>query len=143
MRLILIRTRYTDTYTEGELRIAGQKFCDTLEPARKKLFGCIKEGVYPITIDIQSPKFMGHLAYRAINYKMPRLLTVPGREGILIHPGNDAVRDSQGCILPGIKERDGYITKSRDTFFSLYQKFSDAKGKGEPITIQIIDSIIE
>lgn len=142
MKLLLIRNTYAADYTGGYLSIDGVKFCDTLEPARKKVFGSIPEGMYQITLNVQSPKFANVSTYRVIGYKMPRLMDVPGRDGILIHPGNDALRDSSGCILVGTMTSPGWLSKSRDTFFSLYGKMLEAVGKGEQLTIQIIDSML-
>lgn len=142
MRLLLIRTTYAADYTGGTLMVDGQKFCDTLEPPTKKMFGSIPEGMYQITLNVQSPKFANVATYKEIGYKMPRLLNVPKREGILIHPGNDASRDSSGCILVGNLTSPGWVSESRVTFFKLYKVMQSAVGRGESLTIQIIDSKI-
>lgn len=142
MKLLLIRDEYTAEYTGGYLSVDGVRFCETLEPARKKIFGSIPEGMYQITLNVQSPKFANVAIYREIGYKMPRLLNVPGREGILIHPGNNAIKDSAGCPLVGVRTSPGYLSNSRDTFFKLYRKMQEAVGRGENITIQIIDSML-
>lgn len=140
MKLLLIRNTYAADYTGGCLLIDGVGFCDTLEPVRKKVFGSIPEGMYQITLNVQSPKFANVATYKEIGYRMPRLLDVPKRDGILIHPGNDAMKDSSGCILVGVLTSPGWLSKSRDTFFTLYRKMQEAVGRGEQLTIQIIDS---
>lgn len=67
---------------------------------------------------------------------MPRLLNVPGFDGILIHPGNTAL-DSYGCILVGKNTVKGKITQSKDTFAKLYKELKAAADKGETIEIEI------
>lgn len=46
---------------------------------------------------------------------MPRLLYVPGRSGILFHPGNYAV-DTRGCILLGRKFSPSAVYDSKGAF---------------------------
>jgi Family of unknown function (DUF5675) len=50
---------------------------------------CIPEGTYELT-NRWSLKFGRHL----------QILNVPGREYILIHPANEALRELKGCIAP-------------------------------------------
>ena len=68
---------------------------------------------------------------------MPRLLNVPGWDGILVHPGNTAL-DSDGCLLVGKNTKKGTVTASRDTFAALYEKLLAAKKRGERINIEIV-----
>jgi hypothetical protein len=67
---------------------------------------------------------------------MPRILNVPGFDGILIHPGNTAL-DTNGCILVGKNTVKGKVTKSKETFADLYKQMKAASDKGEPIEITI------
>ena len=67
---------------------------------------------------------------------MPRLMNVPGFDGILIHPLTSAL-DSRGCIGVGRNTVKGKLTSSRDTFKALYKKMEEAVKRGEKITIEI------
>lgn len=136
--LNLKRTLQTELYTEGSLFINGEYFCDTLElynsgisykdntskikqlKIERKI--CIPYGTYQIVINY-SPRFKRML---------PLLLNVPGFSGIRLHAGN-TVKDSEGCILVGIKTKDGYITKSKDTLEKLINVIKDSNCS---ITIQ-------
>lgn len=66
--------------------------------------------------------------------RLPRLLNVPGFEGVLIHVGNYANPDSSGCILVGINDKVGMVSHSKETFIKLYKELQKAKDK---ITITI------
>lgn len=150
MELRLERRWRKDTYTIGRLYIDGEYFCNTLEdkdrglkqsdsPAlikQKKVYGetAIPTGKYNVRTDIVSPKYAGTPWYKKLNGgKMPRLESVPGFEGILIHPGNTAV-DTLGCILVGKNTKVGQLTSSRDTFATLYRKIQ----KATTVTIEIV-----
>lgn len=139
MKLKLIRTWYADTYTIGKLYIDGVYFADTLEDknrdvdkngifnnGEKKVYGktCIPFGTYKVILSMSS-KFKKIL---------PLLLNVPQFDGIRIHSGNTADEDSSGCILVGINDIKGRISKSTITFNSLMTKLS----KADNITIEII-----
>lgn len=59
----------------------------------KKIKGdtAIPTGTYNIILDIVSSKYSNFSKYPYVKFcggKMPRLLNVPGYEGILIHAGN-------------------------------------------------------
>ena len=138
MKLKLIRTWYADTYTIGKLYIDGVYFCDTLEDKNRdvdkngifnngetKVYGktCIPFGTYKVILSM-SNKFKKIL---------PLLLNVPQFDGIRIHSGNTD-EDSSGCILVGINDIEGRISKSTITFNSLMTKLS----KADNITIEII-----
>ena len=124
MEIIIKRLTFTSEYTEGKLYIDGIYFCDTLENkdrglkqsmsaheiVKVKVFGktAIPVGIYKVLVTM-SPKFKKLL---------PILLRVPGFDGIRIHAGN-TVKDSEGCILAGIKSSDGVLKDSRKTVEAL------------------------
>lgn len=68
---------------------------------------------------------------------MPRLLNVPGFEGVLIHPGNTPL-DTFGCILVGENKVKGKLINSRETFKNLYKQLRTAADNKEEITIEIV-----
>ena len=87
---VLIRDNRTKTAILGRLFLGGVVIAYTLENAAK----AIPAGLYSIENSV-SPKFKREL---------PLLYSkaVPASRGIRIHVGNDAVKDSSGCILVGI-----------------------------------------
>ena len=87
--------------------------CHTLEmPWRGNLHNssCIPSGEYDV-IKASSPKF-GQVFY---------IKNVPQREGILIHPGN-TLKDTSGCILPGLATDDNGVIQSRLAMDRLFSK---------------------
>jgi hypothetical protein len=136
MNLKLQRRFLGSGYTIGSLYIDGVYFCDTLEDTdrglrqsmsiaeirQKKIAGqtAIPTGTYSVTMDTVSPKYSAREAYRFCGGKLPRLIDVPGYEGILIHIGNfDS--DTEGCILVGENKVKGQVINSTDTFRRLYE----------------------
>lgn len=118
-KLLLKRIARKAGYTIGKLYIDGAYFCDTLEDtdrldkgmtaaqlAAKKIPGqtAIPEGTYKVIVNV-SPKFKRLL---------PRLVNVPGYEGVLIHRGNTPA-DTAGCILVGENKQVGKVINS--TFY--------------------------
>ena len=88
----------------------------------------IPAGVYEVIVNI-SPRF---------RRKLPRLLDVPGFDGILIHRGNTA-EDTSGCILVGENRERGKVINSTRYEVQLTGILERAQEKGK-ITIEIIQS---
>ena len=89
-QLTLIRDVKGDKAILGKLYFNGGIVCYTLENAAK----AIPCGVYMVQ-NSKSPKFKRELPL-IWNAK------VPAKRGIRIHVGNDAVKDSSGCVLVGM-----------------------------------------
>ena len=152
MKLNLKRIAKKQDYTIGKLYIDGKYFSDTIEDTDRGLkqtdsLSYIKKikipsrtaipvGTYEITLNIVSPRFSQKSFYmqNANKGRLPRLLNVPGFEGVLIHVGNYANPDSSGCILVGINDKVGMVSHSKETFIKLYKELQKAKDK---ITITI------
>lgn len=131
--LTVNRTIFTDSSTIGELAIFGEFFCHTLEDtcrrAGVKIYGrtAIPEGRYELLI---SPSVhYGRL--------MPRLVNVPGFDGILIHWGNKPA-DTLGCLLVGKynAKLPNWISESRITFNRLFDRLTELKKAG-PVFINV------
>lgn len=109
MELLLERKYLKAAYTIGCLWIEGTRFCDTLEDRVRDLkqepkvpgATAIPAGRYEVIVN-RSPRF---------GRDLPRLLDVPGFEGILIHRGNTA-KDTAGCILVGENRLPGQVLNS-------------------------------
>ena len=154
MKLRLERRWPKATYTIGVLFIDGIRYCETLEDAdrglkwtdplsfiqSRKVAGetAIPKGKYTITMNVTSPKYAGVAWYwNFCRGKMPRLLHVPGFDGILIHPGSDAL-STRGCVLVGKNTKVGKLTDSKACFQQIYRLMKAASDKGEEITIEIV-----
>jgi hypothetical protein len=99
----------------------------------------IPKGTYTVAMNVTSPKYAGVAWYwNFCRGKMPRLLAVPGFDGILIHPGgSNGPLDTRGCILVGKNTKVGKLTESRACFQELYKLMKEAADRGETITIEI------
>ena len=109
--LTLKRDTYTNKTTIGKLYLNDVFICDTLEDVcrdlnkdgdlndlgESKIYGetARPSGIYKVIINM-SPRFKKLL---------PRLIDVPGYDGVLIHMGNFA-KDTHGCILVGTRGID-------------------------------------
>ena len=153
MRLTLQRIAKRETYTIGRLYVDGIYFCDTVEDKDRglkshhpleqikkvKVYGetAIPMGTYVIDMDRVSPKFSSRSWAKPYGGKIPRLRSVPGFEGVLIHPGNTAA-DCLGCILVGINDKVSRVSDSQRTFRRLMDDhLVPVYERGETITITI------
>lgn len=155
MELTLKRIYNCPSYCIGRLYIDRLLFCDTLEDtdrglkaskgaawnAARKVPGAtaIPIGKYDVTMKVRSPKFSAAKYVNQYGFckgYLPRLLSVPAYDGVLIHIGNYA-KDTDGCILVGQNTRKGMVSNSTVTFRKLYEKLKAADDRGEIITITI------
>jgi hypothetical protein len=83
----------------------------------------IPAGTYEVILNM-SPRF---------GKVLPRLLNVPGFDGILIHSGNTS-KDTSGCILVGQNKEVGKVINSQATMKRLMEIFQSHK---EKITITV------
>lgn len=148
MEILVRRIAKRPTYTIGRMYIDGKYVCDTLEDTdrglkqsmpleeikKKKIYGktAIPTGTYKVTMNVVSPRFKNRAWAKPYGGKLPRLLDVPGYEGVLIHPGNTA-EDSTACLLVGINSVVGKVMNSQATF----KKVMAILTKGTDITITI------
>lgn len=151
MEITLKRVAKKDTYTIGKLYINGDYFCDTIEDTDRglkqsmdlseivkkkiKTKTAIPTGIYRVTTSVVSNRF-GKVKFYVDNCKggrIPRLLNVPGFDGVLIHAGNTE-KDTEGCILLGQNKVPGQVINSKETCKAFYQKVFASK---DPITITI------
>ena len=142
-------------YTIGHLYVNDIYVCDTLEDRdrgldyrmslskikAKKIAGktAIPTGIYRMTLDIKSPKFGSKAFYKEVcDGYLPRLIGVPGYEGVLIHVGNTP-NDTDGCILVGYNKVKGQVIDSRNAFMKLWDShLKIAKQSKMEIVIEVI-----
>lgn len=155
MKLTVKRVYNCPSYSIGRLYIDTVYFCDILEDTDRglkktwpeaqikkvKVAGAtaIPKGTYAVTMRVQSPKFSSYKyrnQYGFCNGYLPRLLGVPGFDGVLIHIGNYS-KDTDGCLLCGKNTRKGMVTDSTTTFRQLYAVLKGADERGENISITI------
>ena len=102
MELVLIRKGLNAEKSGvfGSLLLNGHFICYTLENKAK----IVPTGVYSIE-NSKSPKFKRELPliYSA---------EVPAKRGIRLHCGTDAAKNSQGCILVGMKRSESKLIDS-------------------------------
>jgi len=121
MEMLLVREASEGDRTLGVLYLGRRFFCHTLEdrvrPLKVQHETAIPEGRYQVILSM-SPRFKRVL---------PMLLSVPGFEGIRIHPGNTA-NDTSGCILPGYVRGPDSVFQSRAAFDGLFSQLQMAQG---------------
>ena len=146
MQILIQRHALKAGYTIGRMEINGRYFCDTLEDTDRGLSEEMSEdeivalkvkgataipiGTYRIDMQTRSPRF-GRV--------LPRLLSVKGYAGVLIHSGNTA-DDTEGCILVGENRERGKVLNSRATLEHLLAFLRAAQAEGEEIKLTITRS---
>lgn len=134
MELEVKRVALREGYTIGRLYVDGVYWCDTLEDRVRDLEReakvpgqtAIPAARYAVVVN-RSPKF-GRL--------LPRLVGVPGFEGVLIHRGNTAA-DTAGCILPGENRVVGNVLNSTYWEKRITDHLLTAQERGEKIWITV------
>lgn len=152
MELKVKRKAKRETYVIGDLSIDEVFFSNTLEDTdrgltsdmsdeqikeiKQKGITAIPTGRYKVVMNVQSPKFSKYKQYEFCKGYLPRLVDVPGYEGVLIHIGNYP-KDTDGCILVGKNTVKGAVMESTATFKKLYDILKNADEAGEDIYITI------
>lgn len=153
MNILIKRIAKKDTYTIGKFYIDGKYYCDTIEdkdrgidkttPLSKiksvKIANktAIPTGTYDLTMKVQSPKYLKSNTFvRYCKAYMPRILNIPGFDGVLLHTGNTA-EDSSGCIILGYNKTIGKVLDSMSAFKQVYPILKAASDKGDRISITI------
>ena len=154
MKLLLEGMQRATSYTSGRLFVDGVYQCEILEDTdrglsdsmteaeiiakKKKDETAIPTGTYKITMDIISSRFKDKSWAKPYDGKIPRLLSVKGFDGILIHPTGNKVSDTSGCLLPNTSINNGTGSGSVSAFDKLMEKLLKAKSEGEEIIIEIV-----
>ena len=116
--------------TNGELRCGGKLICFTIELPwlqNQRSVSCIPEGRYELKLR-SAAKRGQHLL----------VVNVKGRDGILIHPANDAKKELRGCIAPvTILTGPGKGSQSRLANEKLKALVLEALNKKEKVFITI------
>jgi hypothetical protein len=144
MEIQVNRIARKDGYTIGRMSLNGVYFCDTLEDTDRGLNATmsldevlakkikaqtsIPTGKYDVILTF-SPRFKRVL---------PLLLGVKGYEGIRIHAGNTAEKDTEGCLLVGENKIKGRIINSRATLEKLMSILLECEKRKEKISITIV-----
>jgi hypothetical protein len=138
MKIVVDRLQKDEDVTIGGMTVDGEWQCWSLEdPVREmpgqpvstwKIHGktAIPAGTYKVIIDM-SARF---------NRLLPLLIDVPGYSGVRIHAGNTAA-DTEGCILVGNERLAKSLARSQLALAPLMAKMTEAKRKGETITLEI------
>lgn len=156
MEIKVNRTYKKDTYTIGDLYIDGVWFCNTVEDKDRGLKQtmtlneikskkvptqtAIPSGRYKITLSVVSPKFSQKTFYKTVcDGKVPRILNVPGYDGILLHvaDGANGAMLVEGCLGIGYNKVKGGVLNGKEVFTTFYNILKHADNKGENIYITI------
>lgn len=156
MEIIIDRAWKRGTYIISRFFIDGVRICEALEDRDRGLRQdmdlktikqikvqdetAIPSGRYRITMDVVSPKFSKYPFYMEVcKGKLPRLLDVPGFEGILIHVADGPRAEDllSGCIGIGENKVVGQLTNGKKTFEKVYKLLKAAHDRGEEIWITV------
>ncbi len=134
MTLRLLRT-YHPEGTNGLLCLQGNPICGTIElPWRnnRRMVSCIPEGRYRLV----KARYNRHGEQLGV-------LNVANRENILIHPGNSAQDDLQGCIAPVTKHTGpGLGIHSRIALERLKAEVYPALEAGEEVWLAVLEGSV-
>lgn len=152
MEIEIRRIARKEGYTIGRLSVDGVRVCDTLEDRDRGLTSdmslaqicgvkvkgetAIPTGRYLVDMKTVSPRFGGRAQYQFCKGRLPRLCSVPGFDGVLIHIGNTA-KDTEGCVLVGENKVVGQVVNSTATFRRLYGMMEAADERGERIWFEV------
>ena len=147
MNITVIREKWTEDYTIGEIHIDGVYECKTLEDGKHavKIPGetAIPVGLFELNyLQHDSPLTKRYRKRFSWFTKHLHLKNVPNFEWIYIHIGN-TIQDTRGCILVGeeIVPHKGLFALKRSTaaYEKLYKKVQAALDRNERVTIEVFE----
>lgn len=153
MKISLKRIYTNNQYTIGHIYVDGTYVCDCIEDADRGLKDsmtldeirskkikdrtAIPQGNYKVTMNVISPRFSKKKYYKDFcGGRLPRITSVKGFDGVLIHIGNTD-KDSSGCIIVGYNKEKGKVLNSKQAFEKLYRMLDSANRNGDKIDIKI------
>lgn len=146
LKLTLQRVAKEPTYTIGKLYVEGKLFCDTVEDKVRSLIDINKDGdfddqgegkVYGLTAIPEGTYRLTLSMSNRFKRLLPELHDVPGFSGVRIHSGNTA-EDSHGCIIVGINDKKGWVSRSRNYEVALVAKLQEYINDGFAVQITIV-----
>lgn len=156
MEILVHRKWNQQEYCVGRIFIDGQLYGNTLEDTdrglsdameertirSRKIYGktAIPRGRYIIDMDTVSPKFSRYPFYMEVcGGKLPRIKSVKGFEGILIHvaDGPKGADLLEGCIGVGLNKKAGQLSDGKEIFKKIYALMKEAHDNGEVIHITV------
>lgn len=125
------------SYTIGNIFLEGRLFCNSLEPpVSGDGIVAIPPGLYEIDVTIVSPKYKERSWAKKYGGVVPTIKDVPGRDRILIHPGN-TVADTLGCICPGLNREKGKVLESVKNYDVIMQSLLKAHAEGKRLLLNV------
>lgn len=149
MNIELIRNHRTRWALDGELRIAGQKICDTSENLRHHL----NQGTYPIMIERCQHYRRKMPIVRIGNEPMSNVCHFCKKKRVgSIHSnlpcfcpqikiGHGTANRTDGSIIIGQLRLSGFMLNSSDHFDRLIDRLDKAAQRSEAITISITNYV--
>lgn len=130
MTVELQRERTSPAGTFGRLAVNGVFLAFTLEPGDDEVHGPIPAGAYHVEITT-SVRFQRRL---------PLVVSVPGRSGIRVHPGN-VERDTAGCILLGYGRTADSLHESAAACTAFQHLIAHPLASGEIVPFVVRDAL--
>jgi hypothetical protein len=134
MSVHILTRYYTPRHTIGKWVTPG--YSDTIWIAERPWLNnasnvsCIPEDTYIIREYDSTSR-----GFKCFKLMTEESLEPTPRFGILIHPGNDPLIDSQGCLLPGTMWSSTGVNESRRAFALLKDRIDD----GDTVIIKQFD----
>lgn len=129
MEIMIIR-QYHPLGVNGTLFLGDKRICYTIElpwQGNRRRISCIPEGRYRIR-----KRFTTRFGWHCW------VDNVPGRDAILIHSFNNALKESKGCIGPVSKlEGPGVGASSRPALRKLMETLAPAFDSNKPVYLTI------
>jgi len=136
-RLFIDGIRIGDVIEDRDRGLTQSMSLDEIKRIKVMHQTAIPTGRYEVTLHICSPTFSKKAYYKQFcNGYLPRLLDVPGFDGILMHRGVDQ-NSSSGCLILGRNTVVGKVTDSQLIFERAYRLMKAASDRNEKIYLTI------